>query len=221
MLPDVLKMPYTHSGSKMRTSSVWCSFAKDWRPLRRVNTDIVIMQRIKGNAIQFSPLVVHSVKMAHARTHKEQSKINQTIPATATMSEKLRHYRHQASLYQIELAEKVGLHRTTYSYYEGKEMGEYPIETLVKIAACLNVDIKLLLDDYHLFLYEGQGAQTKSVRTMLMQTQEVFAENFGVTRETIKRWENEKARISRKDYDLLMALSNFSLEDTSQGRFAI
>ena len=214
-------MRYTQSGSNSRTSSVWCSFAKDWRPLRRINTDIVIMQRIKGNDIQFSPLVIYSLKMVHARTHKEQSKINLTIPITATMSEKLRHYRHQASLYQVELAEKAGLDRTTYNYYEGKEMSEYPIETLKNIAACLNIDVKLLLDDYHLFLYEGQGAQIKSVRYMLMQTQKVFAKNFGVTRETIKRWEGEKARISRKDYDLLMALSNFSLQDTSQGRLAM
>ena len=65
-----------------------------------------------------------------------------------------------------------------------------------------------LLDDYHLFLYHGQGAQIKRLRKSLNLTQSQFANYIDVPLGTLKKWEQDRVNIQRTTYEKLSQLSS-------------
>lgn len=126
----------------------------------------------------------------------------------SSTAEKLKYFRYKNFLYQEQVAELVGLDRSTYSYYEDCSRKFYSFEILEKIAHLYSVPITELLDDYTLFLYNGQGQAIKTFRKKRGFTQQTFADYLNVSKTTIRKWEKEVVHISKEYYQKLFSVSN-------------
>ena len=107
-------------------------------------------------------------------------------------ADKLRWLRYQNGLRQRDVADYAGIDRSTYVHYEeyGKDL--YPLEHMEKIAQLFEVPVDMLLDDYNLFLRNGQGEQIKAIRTKLGLTQKQYADKLGVSLGNLKHWEQNR-----------------------------
>ena len=94
-----------------------------------------------------------------------------------TTADKLRWYRLQSGYLQAEIAEIIGIYRSTYIYYENPNRKLYDLDKLQLLADLYKVDIECLLNDYMLFLYRGQGKQLKAMRKVL-----------GLTQRRLRKW---------------------------------
>ncbi len=75
-----------------------------------------------------------------------------------------------------------------------------------KIANLFEVDVYNLLDDYNRFIYDGQGKNIKKIRKELGITQKELAELMDTEVYKIKRFEQEKVRISKCNWESLMSI---------------
>lgn len=88
-----------------------------------------------------------------------------------------------------------------YVHYEeyGKDL--YPPEHMEKIAQLFEVPVDMLLDDYNLFLRNGQGEQIKAIRTKLGLTQRQYADKLGVSLGNLKHWEQNRKQIFKSTWE--------------------
>lgn len=109
-------------------------------------------------------------------------------------ADKLRLARLSAGLLQRELAEKVGIDRSTLLNYENGQIPEERMEVswLVKIALECGRDKYFCCNPYHIFLLENPAAQIKAYRKRFDLTQKAFAKKLGIWDTTVKRWEQGK-----------------------------
>ena len=123
-----------------------------------------------------------------------------------TTAEKLRWFRYKNKMLQIEVSQAIGISRKTYLNYEKVEHRAYPHENLKLIAKLYNIDLIDLLDEYNMFLYNGQGKQIQALRQSMNVNIYEFANLFGVKSTTIENWENESVTISKKTWKKLYNL---------------
>lgn len=76
-----------------------------------------------------------------------------------------------------------------------------------KLANLFEVDVYDLLDDYNRFIYDGQGKNIKKIRKELGITQKELAELMDTEVYKIKRFEQEKVRISKYNWERLMSIA--------------
>ncbi len=155
------------------------------------------------------PMYIHTIRLLKPRNNREGEKFNllYTNPADITnISDKLKYYRYQKSLHQKDVAAYIGMDRATYSSYEESGRDYYPIENMQKIAKLFGVPVTELLDDYNLFLYNGQGQQVKKIRKSLHLTQAEFAQRLGVQTAMVKRWEQGKVRMFKGTWKKVISL---------------
>ena len=81
----------------------------------------------------------------------------------------------------------------------GKDL--YPPEHMEKIAQLFEVPVDMLLDDYNLFLRNGQGEQIKAIRTKLGLTQKQYADKLGVSLGSLKQWEQNRKQIFKSTWE--------------------
>ena len=81
----------------------------------------------------------------------------------------------------------------------GKDL--YPPEHMEKIAQLFEVPVDTLLDDYNLFLRNGQGNQIKAIRTKLGLTQKQYADKLGVSLGNLKHWEQNRKQIFKSTWE--------------------
>ena len=117
------------------------------------------------------------------------------------IADKLRWLRYQNGLRQRDVADYAGIDRSTYVHYEeyGKDL--YPLEHMERIAQLLEVPVESLLDDYNLFLRNGQGKQIKEIRTKLGLTQREYADKLGVSLGSLKQWELNRKQIFKTTWE--------------------
>lgn len=159
------------------------------------------------------PLYIHSFRFVTPHTVTEAQRFNLLHPNSEScihVSDKLRYFRYQNNLFQSDVAEYVGMDRATYSSYEESGRDYYPIENMQKIAKLFGVPVTELLDDYNLFLYNGQGQQVKKIRKSLHLTQAQFAQKMGVQTTMIKRWEQGKARMFKGMWEKFCLLEHLT-----------
>ena len=137
--------------------------------------------------------------------HKFQDaeKFNLQFPDFSEITEtadKLRWLRYQKGLRQRDVADYAGIDRSTYVHYEeyGKDL--YPPEHMEKIAR-FEVPLDTLLDDYNLFLRNGQGEQIKAIRTKLGLTQKQYADKLGISLGNLKHWEQNRKQIFKSTWE--------------------
>ena len=70
-----------------------------------------------------------------------------------------------------------------------------------KIAQLFEVPVDMLLDDYNLFLRNGQGNQIKAIRTKLGMTQKQYADKLGVSLGNLKHWEQNRKQIFKSTWE--------------------
>lgn len=117
------------------------------------------------------------------------------------IADKLRWYRYQKGLLQENVADYVGMERSTYSGYEEYGRDRYPIEKMLKIAELLEVPVEELLDEYNRFLYHGQGRQIKELRDKLHLTQKELAERMETSVTNIKKWEQDRVKMQKSTWE--------------------
>ncbi|MFR7848109.1 MAG: helix-turn-helix transcriptional regulator [Coprococcus phoceensis] len=93
--------------------------------------------------------------------------------------------------------------RPNYGHYEEVAYEYCPLAILEKLATLYNIPVTDLMDDYHLFLYTGQGNRVLQYRKNLHLTQQEMADKLGVNRTTVRLWEKEFHRMTRPTYEAL------------------
>ena len=76
-----------------------------------------------------------------------------------------------------------------------------------KLANLFEVDVYDLLDDYNRFIYDCQGKNIKKIRKELGITQKELAELMDTEVYKIKRFEQEKVRISKYNWEKLKSIT--------------
>ena len=191
-------------------------FSKEWKILSKAGENLYILYRYENNCIRYAPLYVHSFRFIIGNDYKECEKYNLIITnpyELENINEKIRCFRLRESLYQEDIAKRIGIDRTTYISYE-KGLRIYPIEVMTKLSDIYNVDLDVLLDDYHRFIYFNQGKNIKSIRKELGMNQKELAESLGVSLLVIKRAEQEKVRFLEKNYIKLISFYNEHIKFT-------
>lgn len=158
---------------------------------------------------KLSPMYLHSFRFIAPKKVSEAQKFALEFPTAdkiETVADKLRYYRHQKGLYQSDVADYLGIERSTYIDYENPDRDYYSAEVMERVAKLLEVDVYDLLDDYNKFLYDGQGRGIKELREKLNITQEELAREMNVSLLKVKRWEQNKVRMFKFTYDKLMML---------------
>lgn len=133
-------------------------------------------------------------------------KVNPELDGIDKTQDKLKWCRHKMGLMQKDVAKYAGVYRATYSSYEKAGRDYYPIENMRKIAELFEVDVTELLDDYNLFVYNGQGAQIKIRRKQRGMTQREYAERLHVPLDTLKEWERNRCMMSKASWQMWVEL---------------
>ncbi|MBQ2888991.1 MAG: helix-turn-helix transcriptional regulator [Clostridia bacterium] len=127
-----------------------------------------------------------------------------------TVADKLRYYRYKKGMYQLDVADYLGIDKGTYIDYENPDRDYYSAEIMEKLAELFEVDVHSLLDEYNKFLYDGQGRNIKELRKHLKITQEDLAREMNVSLLKVKRWEQNKVRMFKFTWGRLTALVNLT-----------
>jgi len=176
-----------------------------------INSQLYVMVCHSNSGVRYAPLYIHSFPFLRPHFLAEAEKVNigSDDPANiTTLADKLRYYRHRNRLLQREVADYVGIERTTYSAYEEDGRDYYPYDTLQRIAEFLKVKVTDLLDDYNTFLCEGQARQIKALRDEMSMSQAELAAHFNVSKEQIKKWEQGKSRMTKKFWEKVFGRRN-------------
>ncbi|MBP2663609.1 MAG: helix-turn-helix domain protein [Firmicutes bacterium] len=161
--------------------------------------------------VKYAPLYIHSFQLLQPRKLLEAERFNIKYSGPseiATVSDKLRYYRHKKGLRQKDVAEKTGIHRATYCAYEQEDRKiPYPVDKLSKIAELFGVEITDLLDEYNLFLYNGQGWQIRALRQSLGLTKKEFGDLYGFHVYTVNKWENDTIQVLKSTWVKLFGMN--------------
>ena len=156
-----------------------------------------------GNRLVFAPLYIHTFSFVIPKNSTNLRKFEEKHPNPELINHtgtKIRYFRYKRGLQQKDLADYVGFARSAMVYYENEERDFYEIEVLEKFAELLDVELMDLLDDYNLFLYQGQSAKLKEFRKEKGLTQRQLASYLGVDITKIKGWEQSKVRMSKSSF---------------------
>lgn len=124
-----------------------------------------------------------------------------------TAGQILRYYRNLKGYSTRELADKVGIVPATLTLYENDK---HPIKhkIAVLLATELDIDRKLLLDDYTAFVDYPCSIRLQEVRKQLNMTQIELAEKIGVASTAYSGWERAVRTPRRKEYENIVAVLN-------------
>lgn len=176
----------------------------------KISPELFLIIKKKGNKTVASPLYIHSFRFITPKKVVEAQLFMLKFPdpdMITEVSDKLRYYRHKKGLYQIDIADHLGIQRSSYSAYEEHQKDYYAPALMDKIAEILEVDVYDLLDDYNRFMYDGQGAYIKSLRKKLGVTQKELAKLMNVDLVKVKRWEQNKVRMFKFTWEKLISLN--------------
>lgn len=183
------------------------AFSDDmWHPLYRISDHAYLMIRVQNHIVQTAPLFIHTFPLLapHHLLESEKFNIRFTDPSQITeMADKLRWYRYKKALLQREVANIIGIDKSTYIHYESGETEYIPLETMKRIAAIYDIPVTDLLDEYNTFLYHGQGKQIKARRAALHMTQREYAKYLGVSFGSLQNWEQNSVRIFKRTWEKL------------------
>ena len=180
-----------------------------WKIHKKVNDVFYILYKTDNGTVTYSPLYIHTFRFLSNRHLSGAQKFlyeNPDPDKLATVSDKLKWYRYQNGLLQSDVAKAMEIDRTTYSRYEENVLDAYPLDKLEKASELFKTNVTSLLDEYNLFLYNGQGEQIKRLRKSLNLTQSEFAGRLNVSLKTVQRWEQDKVRIQKGTFERLKEL---------------
>ena len=179
-------------------------FDEKWHVFQRLGRQTYLMiQNISGD-IKFSPLFIHTFPLLapHHLLESEKFNIKFSVPSQITeIADKLRWYRYRKALLQREIADLIGIDRSTYIRYEEYGHDYYPLEHMKKLAELYRIPVTDLLDDFNLFLYNNQGKQIRAKRMQLGLSRKEYAKIIGVHPGSLKKWELNTVRIFKSTWE--------------------
>ena len=176
----------------------------EWQVWKKWSEKFFVMYRQQNGSITFAPLYIHSFPFVIPKNRANICKFQEQYPNPELIDHtgmKIRYYRYQKDLHQKDLADYVGFTRPAMVYYESTERDYYEIDILKKFSEILEVELEDLLDDYNMFLYQGQAARLKEFRKENHLTQKQLAKFLGVDVTKIKGWEQSRVRMSKASYN--------------------
>lgn len=185
-------------------------FTEKWKVFSKIDENLYVVCKKNKDKTIYVPMYVHTFKFIVGRDYNECDRFNLIINNPCEMedmSDRIRYFRLRNSLKQEEVAERIGIDRSTYISYE-KGLRYYPIEVMSKMADLFNIELDVLLDDYHKFIYFNQGQNIKVIRKDLGLKQEELSIALGVSLRVIKTAEQEKVRFMKKNYLKLISFYN-------------
>lgn len=203
MRVDALKMLSYHNGSYISKVHKISPSIRTWKLYSKVNENLYIFYSIQNDLMVYAPLYVHRFKFIPNRHLSKYQILMYDISSSdkfQSIAYKLRWHRVNNGLFQSDVADKIGVFRSTYIRYETGEIETYPLNMLLKISDLFKIEITDLLDDYHSFLYQGQAQQIKKLRKTLRLTQFEFAKCIDVPLGTLKKWERNRAFMRKKTF---------------------
>ena len=144
-----------------------------------------------GKLHHFVPVITFSISYEKINQNEFLKQYPAPDMLTCT-ADKLRLYRLTNGYLQSEIADMIGVCRSTYINYEEPSRKFYELDKLQLLADLYQVNIECLLDDYMLFLYRGQGKQLKALRNEFGLTQLEFANTLGIPIGNLKHWEQDR-----------------------------
>lgn len=185
-----------------------------WQFWTMVSDRMFIMMRQVNGIIQYAPLYIHTFSIVQPKRFKEAQRFNfhfRSVEDIDSMADRLRWFRYKKGMLQKEVAEYLGIERTTYWDYEGVrgDRNYYPPDKIDKLTELYEVSVNDLLDDYNQFLYYGQGEKIRELRGKKGWTQLELAKRLAVSRSTIKRWEHNEVRIFRETWHKLVNVLDY------------
>lgn len=216
MQPGVLIKQYVRNGShEIKRGKTEC-FSENWTLLQKISPRFFIYCQQQNGHMTY--LSLYQYRM-HIFTHRSLSSAEKYLSEHPfpeeldTIAEKLQYYRYKNGLLQKDMASALEIDRATYASYEDTSRDLYSLDILEKSAKLFQIPVEDLLDDYHAFLYHGQGEQLKSLRKSCKLTQNDLSRLLLVQRNTVNKWETEKTCLSRSTYEKLFHL-NFLQQHT-------
>jgi transcriptional regulator with XRE-family HTH domain len=163
-----------------------------------------MMVRHTPTGAEYATCYRHPMHLVQPHQLTEAEKFNILYPTPellTTTADKLRWHRYRLGLRQRDVADRVGLDRSTYIRYEAGTMDRYPPDKLSAIASVLGAEYDWLLDDYNRFLQTEPGIQVKTLRENIGLLVAVFAERMGVYATTVRKWESGQVLMSKKMWE--------------------
>lgn len=139
----------------------------------------ILISNISGS-VKVAPLQILQFPVILPHKFQDAEKFNLQFSDFSEITEtadKLRWLRYQKGLRQRDVADYAGIYRSTYIHYEEYGKDFYSPKHMEKIAQLFEVPVERLLDDYNLFLRNGQGKQIKAIRMKLGLTQREYADS--------------------------------------------
>ena len=127
----------------------------------------------------------------------------ESIPNESTPAAMLKYYRQRKGLTTRQLAESVGIVPATLLMYEHKKF-PIPYPTAVAFADILEIDRKLLFDDFAQFMDYPYSDKLREVRKIYGLNQMDFAEKSNICYSIYTKWETAVRQPSRKMYEQLV-----------------
>lgn len=115
--------------------------------------------------------------------------------------DRLRWLRFNRGLRQTDVADKVGM---THSGYKAVEEGftqHIELEKMERLAQFYGVPVTDFLDEFDRFLYDGQTNRIRAYRESLGMGKKRFAKYTGIPLSSVREWEAERKRISRRSWE--------------------
>ena len=179
-------------------------FEAKWRLLAQVEVRCYILISNISGSVKVAPLQILQFPVVLPHKLQDAEKFNlqfSDFSEIAETADKLRWLRYQKGLRQRDVADCAGIDRSTYVHYEESGKDFYPPEHIERIARLFEVPVETLLDDYNLFLRNGQGDQIKAIRTKLGLTQREYADKLGVSLCSLKQWEQNRKQIFKSTWE--------------------
>ena len=179
-------------------------FGAKWRLLAQVEVRCYILISNVSGAVKVALLQILQFPVVLPHKFQDAEKFNLQFSDFSEITEtadKLRWLRYQNGLRQRDVADYAGIDRSTYVRYEEYGKDIYPPEYMEKIAQLFEVPVDTLLDDYNLFLRNGQGNQIKAIRMKLGLTQKQYADKLSVSLGSLKQWEQNRKQIFKSTWE--------------------
>ena len=162
------------------------------------------MSHTENGETKHSPLFVLSFRLMAPRKLLEAQLFNKQYHSYEDIDnipDRLRFCRHKLGLMQKEVAQIVGIARSTYINLETDNYNRFDKTVADKLAKLYNIPAYDLLDDYNRFLSCGQGKLIREYRESLNLGKRPFARHIGVDVNMLRLWENEQKQVSHKSWE--------------------
>jgi len=180
------------------------SFGENWHPVSEAGDCGVRMIRNTTEGVKSALLYIHRFrfiapyKLKDAQDFARQYGDYDNI---TDVPDRLRWCRYSAGLLQTEVAEIIGISESIYKALEKGITQHLPRDVAERLAQLYRLPVTDFIDEYNLFLCDGQAQRIRAYRAKLGMKRKPFARALGIPIRSLQAWESETKVISRKCWE--------------------